>query len=499
MMFCRGDKISRKAQGTSDQPGAQRPLEKLAVRHFAALLFCHFAAAVVTMNVVNPNDHTPRDYLGLDFFRLLRLLDNDPDFHGSVEFGRNGRGVLSDHAAQRLGQSLLRATHHSRFRRIKICTYYMTGDAHQYSALLEFFATGPTRNVMLVLYKGRTHANEQILTAMKANPQPGNLRIVGMSRLKMQTLQLALQGPQGVAFDQCRMCRTESQQVLVNDTTNRDDHDAASAAALVVRNSPERGSYINLLNNKDSYGILKAATTLKTNVTSLVIDFNDPISRQFDYSSLISFVTAQPNGILLHLYFNEKSSRYDRARGLLLAVLVHEFAEKCPDVHSLRVLFRDPLAFPERYIPLLIEALPDSALTGFEFRRAIGTPESGNLLSRDQEQQIAAITQRNSAIPVYLQTTHLLKPRRPPAVNEPIDPPIMLYANDGVDRPKHQFVLSHALSQAAVHPIFFPHFYEYVRNHVGELFGEPGHMRGRTEDAFFVAGNDDDDDKQGAL
>jgi hypothetical protein len=279
--------------------------------------------------------------------------------------------------------------------------------------------------------------------------------------------------------------------------TNRDDHDAASAAALVVRNSPERGSCLRLVYNKDGDEILKAATTLNTNVTSLIMDFNDPISR-FDYSSLISFVTAQPNGIKLSLIFNEKSSRFDRARGLILVVLVHEFAEKCPDVHSLRFLFRDPLAqaFPERYIPLLIEALSDSALTRFEFC-ALYTTESVNLLSREHEQQIAAIAQRNSAIPAYLQTTHLLKRRQPPAGNEPIDPPIMLYANDGVDRPKHQFVLSHALSQAAVHPIFCLHIYEYVRNHVGELFGQPGQMRASTEDAFFVARNDDE--KQGAL
>jgi hypothetical protein len=102
-----------------------------------------------------------------------------------------------------------------------------------------------------------------------------------------------------------------------------------------------------------------------------------------------------------------------------------------------------------------------------------------------------------------LKTTKFLKLRRtpPPAVDDPIDSSsIVVYANDGLDRPKHQFVLSHALSQAAVHPIFFSHFYEYVRNHVGELFGQPGQMRGRMEDAFFVAiDRNDDDEKQGAL
>jgi hypothetical protein len=84
---------------------------------------------------------------------------------------------------------------------------------------------------------------------------------------------------------------------------------------------------------------------------------------------------------------------------------------------------------------------------------------------REQEQEIAAITQRNS-LPVYLETTKFLKRRRPPpAVDDPMDSSssIVVYANHGVDRNKHQFVLSHALSQAAVHPIFFSHLYEYVR------------------------------------
>jgi hypothetical protein len=473
--------------------------------------------------IINPPVIPPRDDEGPDFERLLRQLDNDdPDFHGVVEFGRNGQGYLSDRGGQRLGQSLLRATAHRRqFRFIKICTDDMTANADQYSALLEFFATGPNRNVVLVLSKGSTHANQHILTAMNANPQPGNL-VIREVAMTMQTLRLALQGPRHLSLVACRMSETESppvpppaQQVLSNDTTtNRDDYPEASAAALVVRNNPARGSSLRLVyDNIDCIGILKAATKLHTNVTSLHLDFNAPLAfGRFGHSSLISFAKAQPNGMEMRLSFSE-SSRFDREINILcIYILMNKFSTTCPDVHSLFIHASDgrtPLLNEKpNYISLFMEAVSKTALTRFEFSRTFYTTHGVTVLSleREEEQQIAAITQRNSLIPVYLGTTKFLKPRRPPpAVDNPVDSSssIVVYANDGVDRNKHQYVLSHALSQAAVHPFFFLHLYEYVRDHVGELFvetgGQPGQMRGPTEDAFFVASNDDDDEKQGAL
>jgi hypothetical protein len=95
-----------------------------------------------------------------------------------------------------------------------------------------------------------------------------------------------------------------------------------------------------------------------------------------------------------------------------------------------------------------------------------------SVLSPAQDQRIAVITQRNSLIPLYLQTTKLLKHR--PMVMYRFHPP---YAAGGKDRPKHQYVLSHALSQAAVHPIFFSHCYEFLRKHSNVLFGQEGRRR----------------------
>jgi hypothetical protein len=440
------------------------------------------------MNVVNPNANE-RDGEGPDFERLLRQLDDDDsNFHGLVEFGQKGIGFLDDRAAQRLGQSLLLAMYHRRqFRLIKISAKYMSPNADRYSALLEFFATAPNRDVVLVLQRGNVGANEHILTAMKANPQPGNLVIIGLV-LKMQTLHLALQGPRLLSLVECRMHRTKSppplpQQVLPNDTTtNRDD-------------SSERGTCLRIVYNKDCFGILEAATKLKTNVTSLRLDFNDfPIVR-FDSAaaSLLSFVTAQPNGMELIFAFSGPIWA-----GGIAEVLMYLFPKKCPCVHSLVIHTRVALLVHPTGIPSLTEIVSDTALTRFEYRaRNFYTNQRVNALSRtlEWEQQIAAITQRNSAIPVYLETTKFLKPRRTPPIDSSS---IVVYANDGVDRPKHQFVLSHALSQAADHPIFFSHCYEYVRNHVGELFGQSGQMRSPTEDAFFVARNDDDG-KQGAI
>jgi hypothetical protein len=55
---------------------------------------------------------------------------------------------------------------------------------------------------------------------------------------------------------------TESPPLPPVPPANRDDHAAASAAALVVRNSPERGSSLRIGYSRDCYRILEAATML---------------------------------------------------------------------------------------------------------------------------------------------------------------------------------------------------------------------------------------------
>jgi hypothetical protein len=435
------------------------------------------------MNVhVNPNDNRPvRDDVGPRFERLLRQLDNndDRDFDGRVEFGR--RNVLSDHGAQRLGQSLLRATArnpHRQFRFISISPYYMTADADQYSALLEFFATGQCGKVMLCHQgpdwpapqpPGMLAAMERIVIAMMANQQPAPLAIVGLS-LTMPMLRLTLQC-RDVTLYRCRMESPLLPQISPNDTTNYcDDHSAAApaaaAAAIAAINSPERGIHLHLVSSSDWVGILQAATALKkTNVTSLALSLDDaaPIVGRLDLSSLIGFVTSQPNS--MDLYFQLRSQIGDNT---IVEHIVADILNHCPGVHSLVIRFGSITSRVHReQFPRLLELVSDSALT----RLAIEGYSGVNVMSREQEQQMAVVTQRNIVIPVYLRTTHLLKPRRPPVVNSNDPPIVVVYANDGEDRRKHQFLLSHALSQAAVHPIFFSHVYEFVRNHGDQLFG----------------------------
>jgi hypothetical protein len=454
-----------------------------------------FRYCLVIMNVVNRNDNDlpERDDERLNFERLLRRLDNGGRDH--VQFGRHDRGVLSDRGAQRLGQSLLRATARGRqFVTIHICPYYMSAYAHRYSALLDFFATGQYYVVALFFSPAwpapppgmMRDAMEHIFTAMLANRQPAaaELEIHGAS-LTMQTLQLALQYPRLNLF-QCRMEESlllQPQVVLPNDTTNCDDHLAASAAsaAATVPNSPERGICLHFGSENDWFGILKAATSLKTNVTSLSLVVTDvSIGRVVDLSSLIAFVTAQPNGMDLILGFFP-SIRMDG--DAIVDYILADGLTQCPGVQGLVIHVDMSLLIHERFPELFLrlkELVSNSALTRFEVC-PLGTGRV--LMSREQEQQFAVITQRNTVIPVYLQTTYLLKPLRrpPPAVVNPNDPAIVVYAKDGEDRSKHQFVLSHALSQAAVHPVFFSHFYEFVRNHADQLFGQEGHHQSQQQ------------------
>jgi hypothetical protein len=218
--------------------------------------------------------------------------------------------------------------------------------------------------------------------------------------------------------------------------------------------------------------------------------FNFLFFGRLDWSSVIAFVAAQPNGVDLTM---------TGVPSLQMAVVEHILADvttQCPGMHGLLIQVNDDAASPlqrgrfprlvELRFPRLVELVSNSALTRFELR-----DQENSLLNQEQEQQIAAMTERNRVNPMHLQTTHLLKPRRPPPVAadaddddddddddnddgevvvDPIDPPIVVvYADDDADRRNHQIVLSNALSQAAVHPIFFSHFYEYVRNHPDQL------------------------------
>jgi hypothetical protein len=428
--------------------------------------------AAAAINV--PNNRPVQDDVGPNFERLRQQIDNDdPDFNGLVQLEASRTIVLSDDGAQRLGQSLMGATARGRhFDVISICPYYMTADAGQYSALLEFFATGQYLRVFLdqdaewpAPPPEMLAAMEHVLTAMISNQQPAALtalHIVGMS-LTMQTLHLALQ---------CRLlvliaCRMESPLlplILPRDITDHDNHPAAAAAAQ-VRSSPERGSGLHLVHGDDSFGILQEATKLKTNVTSLRLSFIGAIVGPVDLSRLIGFVATQPNGMDLTIIFHESS----RMNGGVVEHILADILTQCPGVHSLAIHVNDAISLliRERF-PRLKELVSDSSLSRLTIERFGRT-----VFSREQEQQIAVITQRNSMIPVYLRTTNLLKPRRPLVVN-PNDPAIVVYAHEGEDRRKYQFLLSHALSQAAVHPIFFSHVYEFVREHVDELFGPEG-------------------------
>jgi hypothetical protein len=417
--------------------------------------------AAVIMNLANPNATRPAfDDVGPEWEELLRWIDtDDPDFDGSVWFEASQTIVLSDDGAQRLGQSLLQAMARGRqFADIHICTYYMTADADQYSALLEFLASGQYGYIFFhqeaawpAPEPGRMRAAmEHIVTAMLANqqPVPAGLEFFGVT-LTMPILHLALQYP-SIEFFGCRM-----------ETLLLTDHDNHLVVAAALRNRPEQGIHLRLGNINDNLGILQAATTINTNVTSLKLSFHNAIVGRLDLSRLFSFVATQPNGMDLTFVIFEPSTA-------IVEHILADVSNKCPGVHSLLIQFDGAVSplIRERF-PRLKELMSDSSLTRLAFESFSGD----TVLSPEQEQEMAVIIKRNIAILVYLQSTNLPKPRQPPVV-DPNDPPaLVVYANHGEDRRKHLFLLSHALSQAAAHPIFFSHVYEYIREHVDELFG----------------------------
>jgi hypothetical protein len=421
-----------------------------------------------------------RENEGPGFAHLFPQQDNDDhECDVLVEFGRNewsasitfnqGGGGRNNNNANRQIDS------------IAIFPYYlMSANAgRRYSALLASLATNQYRHVRLQWSAqpglppppppssppGTMGVMEDILTAMRVNqqPVPAQFGIRGM-RLTMPILHRALQLPR-TALIECRMESPLEPMVLPDDATNHDD-------------SPERGSNLHLGPGNGWLGILQTATTLQTNVTSLMLDFNNPIDGRLDLSGLIgSFVAAQPYRMDLTIYF--QSNPRDGDGIVIVERILADVATQCPSVHSLFLRVRDdalPLFTRVQHLPRLSQLLSDSSLTRFELRELRDL--QARVLSQEQEQRMAVITQRNTVIPMYLGTTNLLKPRRPPVVN-PIDPPpIVVYADDGEDRRKHQFVLSHALSQAAVHPIFFTHFYQFVLNHADQL---PGGEKGRRQ------------------
>jgi hypothetical protein len=156
--------------------------------------------------------------------------------------------------------------------------------------------------------------------------------------------------------------------------------------------------------------------------------------------------------------------------------ILADVTTQCPGVHSLLIRVHRAVSpiMRGQHFPRLLELVSNSALTRLDIDDGNEkNPRLNTVLSPEQEEQIDVMTERNRVIPAYLQTTHLLKQRGPVAYAYYEDPPIIVvYADDGEDRPKHQFVLSHALCQAAVHPVFFSHFYEFVRNHADQLPGE---------------------------
>jgi hypothetical protein len=421
------------------------------------------------MNVlVDPNDNLPhRDDEGPEFEHLLRQIDNDQDrdFNGMVRFGRNS--ILSDRGAQRLGQSLLGAAHRRRFISIIISPYYMTADADRYSALLDFLATGQYHNIRLhqeaawpAPSPGMLAAMERIVIAMVANQAQAQLSITGVS-LTMRLLHLALQRPHTTTLTRCRMeSRSPLEQLLAlpDDTADRDDS----------------FHFLRLTSSNDWSGILKAATTSKIpNVTNLRLDFDVPIAGPLDLSSVIGFVAAQSNSVDLVLTY--QSNQNDEVA--ITEQIVADISTQCPGVRRLAIRIDDAQAWVFcQLFPRLTELVSNSAL----MRLAIEDPSEYSVLSPEQEQQVSVITVRNSVIPVYLETTHLLKQLSGPWAMHPFTYDKRI---DGKDHRKHQYLLSHALSQAAVHPIFFSHVYEFIRQHVDQLFGGgPEGRRQRQQD-----------------
>jgi hypothetical protein len=434
------------------------------------------------------NNQPPRnDDEGPDFAHLLRRIDDDVQtFHGRVPF------VLSDRGAQRVGQSLLGATTRGRpFWFIEICPYYMTANTFQYSALLEFLTIGQYAHAELYLDDaawpapppGMLAAVEHMVTAMIANQQQPMAAVLVITEmtLTMSLLNLALQRPR-VVLKHCQMESSPQQQparvlLLPIDAADRDD------------SPPERGTTLQLTSCNDWSGILQqAATTIKTNVTSLHLDFYHPIvgGGPLDLSSVIGFVANQPNSMHLALTFF-RPTRIDA--DVLMEHILADVLTNCPlGVHSLFIRLgpndATPPLLPAQF-PRLLALVSGSVSTRLTFLPTF-------FLSQEQQQQLDVIFQRNRTIPVYLQTVQLLKQQRqlvthnhPPIhvlydndepgnlAFDPMDPPIVVYANDNDEdrRRMHQFVLSHALSQAAVHPVFFSHFYQYIRDHADPLFG----------------------------
>jgi hypothetical protein len=403
-------------------------------------------------------------------------------FSVHVEFGRDEWGATVKVLRRAPGVLQCVTAQCRRFRYIETPPYYMSADdAGQYFALLDFIATaGQYRKVFLHDHRtgtswnaqppGMRTAMEDIVTAMIPVAE-AQLHIIGVS-LTLPMLHLALQCPH-VLLCRCGMASRplppQPAALLVlprNDATaDRDDN-------------PERGgTTLQITTCAYWREILQAATTIKSNnvINHLHLDF-DRLKLgggRLDISTLIKWITAQPNGIYLTL---------DRMRGGVDMVegILADVATQCPlgAVHSM-VIRVDPAVSPrirDQHFPLLLQLVSDSVWTRFEVReiRVLDT----RVLSQEQERQIAVLIERNRAIPVYLKTAHLLKPRRPLVVDPIIDPPIVVvYDNDNAgadDRTKHQYVLSHALSQAAVHPIFFSHFYQYIRDHADPLFGQEG-------------------------
>jgi hypothetical protein len=445
----------------------------------------NYNAFLPLSSLMNNNQPPRNDDEGQGFANLLRRIDEDVQlFHGRVPF------VLSDRGEQRVGQSLLGATARGRpFWFIEICPYYMTANAFQYSALLEFLTIGQYAHAELYLDAewpapppGMLAAMEHMVTAMIANPQPAAaILVITEMTLTMSLLNLALQRPR-VVLKHCQMESSPLQQqparvlLLPIDAADRDD-------------SPEQGTTLQLTSCNDWSGILQAL--VKTNVTSLHLDFYHPIVGPLDISSVIGFVAAQPNSMHLALTFF-RPTRIDA--DVLMEHILANVLTKCGPlgggVHSLFIrLGPNDAVSPLRpaQFPRLMALVSGSVLTQLQFLPTF-------FLSQEQQQQLDVILQRNRTIPVYLKTVQLLQPRqevthnRPPIhvqydndepghlAVDPSDPPIIVYDNDE-DRRMHQFVLSHALSQAAVHPVFFSHFYQYVRDHVDPLFGQESRRR----------------------
>jgi hypothetical protein len=289
------------------------------------------------MNRANLNaPHPEFDDVGPEWEELLRWIDtDDPEFDGYVWFEASQTIVLSNAGAQRLGEILLGAMARGRrFAQVHICTYYMTANARQYSALLDFLASGQYRLVRL--YQGAKWTSRQemravmehVLTAILANrpnlanqQYPATLELEGV-RLTMKTLHLTLQHPR-VDFSGCRM-----ETLLLTDHDNQ--YPVAAAAAAALKNRPEQGIHLSLgYNNNDYFGILQAATAINTNVTSLRLSYNGAIVGRLDFSALIGFIAAQPNGMELTFAI------FERSCAAILEHILADVSTQCPGVHSL--------------------------------------------------------------------------------------------------------------------------------------------------------------------